>query len=368
MNKLISFFFCFFPLLALLACNKEKEPFTESSCTEVLDRWAINTVDYFNNSKSDLFFTSNEVGYVVGIAGTILKTSNGGLDWELTNYKKTTSNSDRFAHLQTIYFIDESIGYIGGKSIFDFSTNTHSGAVLLHTSDGGENWAERYFENVLNIHDLIFFDQENGLGLFTVRNEDDNSELRMVKTNNKGETWNEIPLPLKRIRSYQFTATSSFLIIWGSDEYNKSFILKSKDNGLNWQIASNPQPNNATLSSMYFIDEEFGFAICGRAIYQTKDSGNSWKEISSPMNSHALIHFSSRTEGFVFSPVFEVFEGNFEPLLVLKFYEVFQTIDGGMEWTKTEIPKECDFTGLSYSPSKNTLFSIGKTINRFDIK
>ena len=60
--------------------------------------------------------------WVVGFEGTILHTSNGGVNWEA---QKGPGNAD----LYDVSFIDAQTGWIVGK----FGT-------ILHTIDGGKKW------------------------------------------------------------------------------------------------------------------------------------------------------------------------------------------------------------------------------------
>jgi photosystem II stability/assembly factor-like uncharacterized protein len=70
----------------------------------------------------DIQFATDEKGFIVGTAGTVLKTVDGGSSWEL---QSIGVNSDLYA----VQFISETEGWIGGRS-----------GSLLHTTNGGDDW------------------------------------------------------------------------------------------------------------------------------------------------------------------------------------------------------------------------------------
>jgi len=96
----------------------------------------------------DVCFPSAQVGYVVGRAGTILKTTNGGQDWE------TISNGDQLLRsnpaFRAVHFLDEQRGYVAGEN-----------GLLWKTENGGQDWIE--YEDAPDIDFLdIAITSDNG--------------------------------------------------------------------------------------------------------------------------------------------------------------------------------------------------------------
>ena len=78
----------FFYLL-LISCNKqETETTLRAICTNVLDNWEINSNSYHSGiqKQNDIFFPTNDIGYSAGNAGSIMKTINGGENWEVLEF------------------------------------------------------------------------------------------------------------------------------------------------------------------------------------------------------------------------------------------------------------------------------------------
>lgn len=351
------------------SCNKDEG--LDSDCENVLDEWTISSFDRPPvQRQKDIFFVNDNIGYSVGNSGTISKTINGGIDWEVQAYKYIPGeginpNSLTDAILSTVYFIDNMVGYVGGQR-----DDAESGAVLLNTTDGGNNWNKMYVEGVTVVYDLFFYDEQNGLGLYYIG--DSLFNVKLVNITLGGAGWSEVELPIKRFTSDKFIKTPSGFRLLGEDEEENPLLVRSNDNGQSWEIKN--VPSSGPCSHLYFIDDNIGFMSCGllfypEAVYQTKDGGDSWEEVDSPFNVSSLIHFNNANEGFIINPVYEYVTSGWETRAHLDAFDVFQTIDGGVEWEQTRIHKDCDFDGASYSLPDKTLMSIsdGK-VHKFELK
>lgn len=362
-----------FTLIFIISCGKE-EVVSILPCTKILDKWKVESINVHDGiqKQNDIFFPVDHIGYSVGNAGSIMKTIDKGKNWEIIEFyylpeTGINSNSLTKARLLTAYFIDELVGYIGGEGEISHLNNTNTDAVLLTTIDGGNNWNKNYIEGVRKINDLVFSDSENGLGLFSMR---DNNELKLLRTENGGEDWNKVNLSVDKLGSYKFVISENKIFIIGINEANISILLTSENNGQDWKAISIQQEE---CNRIYFINDEIGFASCGllffpETTYKTNDGGNSWQEMKTPFNVSSLIHFNTEEEGFVINPNIEYKEGGGELTPELQHYEVFQTIDGGENWEQSEIDKSCNLMGVSYSPSKKLLFSMGSKANKFELK
>jgi len=92
-----------------------------------------------------VYFVNNEIGYIAGEgigSGTILKTTNGGLNWIIQN--SGTANA-----LYTLYFCNENTGYVVGGA-----------GTILKTIDGGTNWTSQY-SGTSNLLFTVYFSDPN---------------------------------------------------------------------------------------------------------------------------------------------------------------------------------------------------------------
>lgn len=75
---------------------------------------------------TDMAFTSESVGFLVGQNGTILRTVDGGDSWH-------SVSSDASSNLTSVAFLNDKQGFIAGPGL---GTNRY-----LYTSDGGDRWS-----------------------------------------------------------------------------------------------------------------------------------------------------------------------------------------------------------------------------------
>lgn len=92
--------------------------------------------------------------WIVGENGTTLRTNNGGDNWEILS-------SESSADLNALHFINAQIGWIVGED-----------GLVLHTQDGGSTWTEQClkmplfpdsgFETLTDLRAVIFIDENRG--------------------------------------------------------------------------------------------------------------------------------------------------------------------------------------------------------------
>jgi len=219
----------------------------------------------------------------LALAGTFLlyRTENGGYSWELDTL---ISNGDFY--LLRIY----------GSSGYLLNTNSQ----IMKTSNGGENWVLLDIpHNTSYYKDLQFVNENTGYlcGNFGV----------LKKTIDGGITWEDKSLS----SNHNFTSLH-FLnddLGWMIDMNNKT-LLKTTDGGDSW--------NDVGLSnvrSMYFIDENIGFATTfGGVVYKTTNSGVTWEEICI-LQHPGSVYFINEYVGWYFMS-----------------NTVYYTYDGGLTW------------------------------------
>jgi len=84
--------------------------------------WEFQTAGSQDFKLSSVYFMNENTGWIVGEKGYIFKTANGGTTW-------IAQNSNTLAYLYSVYFYNDTIGWAVGF-----------GGVILKTTDGGNNW------------------------------------------------------------------------------------------------------------------------------------------------------------------------------------------------------------------------------------
>jgi subtilisin-like proprotein convertase family protein len=156
-----------------------------------------------SNPLYDVFFINQNKGWAVGLDSTILRTTDGGQNWErvITN----ASEGYRFA---SVFFIDEMKGWVVG--IY--------GSILL-TEDGGLTWQEINSGTSKTLNSVYFIDSKNGWIA--------GADGTILRTLDGGYTWLKqyTPVATNTLTSIYF---NDFLTGWVSGEGGS--ILRT-DNG-----------------------------------------------------------------------------------------------------------------------------------------
>lgn len=206
------------------------------------------------NSLFELTFVTINTGWVVGQGGLILATTDGGETW--VQQKSHIEN-----HLFSLDFVDKNHGCVVGDW----------GKILI-TEDGGKNWIDVSFDQDIILYDIDLISTTEGYMT---------SEFGIIyHTTDGGRTWERVFEELDEI-GY---GTTNFTIAF--DQSGKGIaagvegtILTSSD-GKNWE--RKPQ---LSVKSVYniLLSNGKGLAVGDSAtIFETEDSGASWKQIRVP--------------------------------------------------------------------------------------
>ena len=211
------------------------------------DTWSQQFSGRGDYTSDDIYAISmlNEMtGWAVGsrrdwIFGhsLILKTTNSGRIW------KTELTVNGIEEFKSVFFSDELNGWAAGDEVY-------------FTTDGGESWTEREFEDDFN--SVFFIDQDKG---FLAGN-------KILKTTDGGNSW--IEKCSDGGKSIYFTDPLNGLVVG----YDGS-ILKSTDGGENWFSVTSGTSHN--LNSIHFYNSSTGMCAGNNGtILLTSDGGNNW--------------------------------------------------------------------------------------------
>ena len=247
-----------------------------------------------SNYISDIYFLNKNLGWAVtfelegfDIRSKILKTTNGGSNWQNENYRHLN------IILTTIFFGDSLHGWVGSKPSgisytedggynwfegtiidtggfsyfpveqigfstpqFGFAVGGHVDAVgvVWSTSDSGKIWIPHGIGPDLFL-DFIFLDSTTIISL--------TAELEgfyptaLLKFDLLDNTWDYIDTPeYVYVTGLSLRTTSE---IWGAVGRNSSSFIFSKNSGASWQLIN-------TLDSLLTIDVDFADSLHGIAV------------------------------------------------------------------------------------------------------
>ena len=240
--------------------------------------------DGIEGMLQDVYFMDNQNGLVVGDGGLMLKTSDGGKTWAKVEIDMRPPGAGQrqggpppgFGRggpppLYNIYFVDENVGYItGGRG------------TILKTEDGGKTWARKMARSDTpgrggrpggiraNLMGIQMISETTGFIA--------GSENTILKTTDGGETWvgsserARVGETRNNLENIWFVSPTTGWIIGSFGT-----LLHTTDGGENWDKRDPGFDNN--LFGIYFLDENTGW-ICGQEglILHTADGGATWNQ------------------------------------------------------------------------------------------
>lgn len=285
---------------------------------KVLILFLIFVSSYFAQ-VSDLYsvyFINDSLGFTSGTHGTVLKTTDGGENWE-----STVLNA--FNTLRDVFFINSKVGFVVGDN-HDFYCTTDEGNSWNFKSNDLSDIGSVWFRDSLNgwvttnyrpigVADglyrttnggLIWTKQKDGWyeGLFFIDSLGFavDAEGQVLKSTDFGTSWNEFNC-FGVLTSVYFPNTVIGYVIAGNSWLTKR-IYKSTDSGETW-INKWQKNDNSSLTSIWFFNENQGI-ICGSTndykgrLLLTNDGGNNWQEIDTFDNILNDIYFVNDSLGW----------------------------------------------------------------------
>lgn len=197
--------------------------------------------------------------------GTIVKTTNSGKSWKLN--KQIDS-----IYLEQIHFTDETTGWICGGN-----------GTMLRTADGGNNWEKQNVTNdsgTLLLYGLYFSDNMHG---YTAGPLIHNSKAatKLFETINGGNSWQPILLPFNNL-ILNIEADNKGEI-WLSGD---NIIAKMKDNAIQLSFLDTTKATGQIRDIEFINDSTLCAVSFNGKFLLSKNNGKTW--ISNTVTSNRL--------------------------------------------------------------------------------
>ncbi|MFC2092773.1 YCF48-related protein [Bacteroidota bacterium] len=311
------------------------------------------------------WFNDTLNGWALGHYGNVLKTTNGGFNWNV--YSTPHGNPVSF------YFLNMLTGWLTTR-------NGSTYASIFKTTNGCESWVLQYsspssYEEGNEMMDVFFRNENTGWAL--------KINGMVFKSTNGGTNWTVQINPLGSISSIYF---SDILTGWLSSNFYDGhwygFLYKTTNGGINWDkkyVAS-----DTMISGLTFINNTTGFASAKDKIYKTVNGGENWiaKNISGAdcpsvffINYNTgwacghqgkIIKTTNSGENWVFQqsnvycPLNDIYFTNSQTgYIAADSSYILNTTNGGMNWSKTSLySSNTKYRAIQFINS-NTGFVIG---------
>ena len=308
-----------------------------------------------NASFRGLSVVNNSVVWVSGTGGTVLRTVDGGANWE----NVSVPNMDK-TDFRDVEGFDKNTAIVMGIA---------SPARFYKTTDRGQNWKLVYFDD----REEVFFD---GMSFWNKRNgiafsDPVNGRHLLIRTTDGGDTWEEIPadgIPEKLDPEFGFAASGTGMPVEGRNTVwlgmggIKSRVFKSENGGLNWSVAETPVVHGGQSTGIYsvaFKNKKVGIAVGGDYMNQviqntmahTQDGGITWHlpEKQTHQYRECVAHYRGNT-------FFAVGPSGFD-----------RTTDNGKNWAPHYWEVK-DLTALAFAKGSRVGFAVGKGGQIYKIK
>jgi len=257
----------------------------------------------------DVFFLDSTMGWAVGNAGVIRKTTDGGASW--ISQASGTSNT-----LFSVCFANDQVGWVVGQN-----------GTIRKTTDGGASWISQASGTSNTLFSVCFVNDQVGWVVGqggTIR-----------KTTNGGSSWVSQTSYVNLILLSVHFVDANFGCVVGQN----GTILLTYDGGTNW--FSQSIGGTLPLYSVHFVNYNYGWAVGGGGvIYKTTTGGTYWfQQTSNTSNWLYGVHFLDINRGWA------VGDGGI----------ILATTNGGSQWfaQNVNLQQAINFNSVKFvSPQK----------------
>lgn len=325
-------------ILTIISCKKENP-------SSIMDNISIKEFKKDSTSIRAIKVIDSNTLYYAGSKGDIGFTFNGGKTWQVKNIRYQDSIVPHFrsiafngkeifalsiANPALLYkfsdnkttlvykeehekvFYDAMQFFSDGKHGIAVGDPTESCPSIILTADGGNSWKKIPCSQLPDFakREAFFAASNTNIKIIddTVWIVSGGEKARVLKSTNKGQTWNIYDTPFiqgngaQGMYSVDFSNSLNGIAVGGSYEKptdNCKNKIITKDGGKTWQIvADNQNPNYK--SCVQYVPNTNGkqvFAVGKTGISFSADGGHTWKEVSK--ESYYTIQFASKNTAWL---------------------------------------------------------------------
>ena len=281
-----------------------------------------------------VFFVNEKTGWIGGSSGILLETRDGGNSWKQA--EKFTGDT-----IREIYFSDENNGWmLCERDIYNLASNAPS--YLLKTTNGGADWEKIEFSGGGRFRIAKIFFSENGAG-FAVG---ESGALFILQEDRK--TWKKQPSPIRYLLlDGAFTDKRNGVMVGAGGN-----IFFTEDAGFSWNRSNLSGAPDIKLNAVFFANKQTGWTVgADGKIFQTVSGGKNWREQKSGVSVNLNdIFFINSAEGWIVGD-----EGT-----------LLHSTTAGNVWTKLDAKVRHKLEKIFFKGKKGWAVGFGGTILRYD--
>ncbi len=247
-------------------------------------KWQLLSTEPYPGKQDDIYFIDEQKGWYVNGQGKIYHTADGGSSWIKQLDKPGT-------FFRTIAFLDDKTGFAGTVGT-DYFPNVQDTIPLYKTTDGGMTWNPVLYkgnyvkglcaidmvrEQYINHGVLAYKDHIFAVGRV-------GGPANLMVSHDGGENWESrnLDAECKMLFDIKMFNKLEGLICAASDgdvSQSNAMILKTNDGGKTWMEIPLVKDQAARQFGIGFIDEKHGYVGTMSQGYETRDGGLSWEKV-----------------------------------------------------------------------------------------
>jgi photosystem II stability/assembly factor-like uncharacterized protein len=277
---------------------------------------------YCNSSVSkdlhDLCFIDQNIGIAVGDSGTIVRSIDGGINWDLIMGNDTVN-------FKKVKFFDVQNGIAIGSDIY-------------MTNDAGLSWSKTPHGNEY-YYDIEILNQTTCII--------SGGPVALIKSSNTGMSFIDLVVPQNGHFGLLSFVNENIGYACNKGGGGSSPTLKTTNGGINWTMIQSGGNVNSVMEAMSFVSEAIGFkgGWYNASLQKTSDSAINWSNIN---------YEDSLTYGEIYD--FHIKQSQPNSYYACGWYgQIFKSTDGGSNWIELN-------SGLSNTTTLYGIFFINDTI------
>jgi photosystem II stability/assembly factor-like uncharacterized protein len=224
----------------------------------------------------DMVFLNDTLGFAVGDKATLLSTTDRGSSWQQVAIDEGGPLGPDFGAIRAISFFNEQIGWLAGDN----------GEAQL-TTDGGSSWMRKETGHPESISGIISLSDTSAMAVLI--------NGLLLYTEDMGEVWMDARVFEDTLGEspaiYSLFEGDNNAWVAGAPGRNPypyiSFIDEISNNWMNWQAISSPvvavDSANPHYTDIHFTAPDTGWVIgWDKLILFTHNGGQSWTQLPSP--------------------------------------------------------------------------------------
>jgi len=276
------------------------------------------------------YFANYDTGYAVGgniNSSVFLKTVNGGSNWYLITNIQTQ-------WLYDVVFLNDTVGLACGYD-----------GPMYKTSDAGVNWVAKPSQTTAWLYSIA--KTPDGIIYAT------GTDGALIKSINGGDNWTNVTSnTAQTMLDLQFYDNN-----YGAAVGYNGEMIYTTDGGNNWAVKLMGTSNSITGVWMLSPDTIFTCAAAGN-IYKTTNAGASFSYVNNGPNDLNSIFFPDNNNGYAVGT-----------------QKIYQTTNGGVNWSEmTPLPTANSLKDIFVSSDNAVMYAVGnngtiiKNINTIGIE